>query len=103
MANLQVTRRAGSVSDRSFLLLVLNHTPLFLDFLEGKVDYDYAGLTACAKKLKGLSEDFKGETQVALTANAEIPYQVVVSTIDALRKAEDGEELFPEVNFGVAK
>jgi biopolymer transport protein TolR len=71
--------------------------------VNGKQDYDYLGLTSCAKKLKGLSEDFKGETQVALTANAEIPYQVVVSTIDALRKSEDGEELFPEVNFGVAK
>lgn len=69
----------------------------------GTMDYDYASLKSCAEKLKGLSDDFKGETQVALTANADIPYQVVVSTIDALRTANDGDELFPEVNFGVAK
>lgn len=68
-----------------------------------KGDYDYAGLTQCAKKLKGLSEDFKGESQVALSANPEIPYQVIVSAIDALRRTEDGEELFPDVAFGVAK
>ena len=45
----------------------------------------------------------KTETQVALSANPEIHYQVIVSTIDALRKTDEGEELFPDVAFGVAK
>ena len=70
---------------------------------EGRPDYDYAQLTECVRKLKHLSDDFKDETQVALTANPEIPYQVVVRTTDAVRRTEEGEELFPEVLFGVAK
>ena len=70
---------------------------------QGRQDYDYASLTMCAKKLKHLSDEFKDETQVAITGNAEIPYQVVIRTIDALRTGDDGEELFPEVNFGVAR
>jgi biopolymer transport protein TolR len=69
----------------------------------GQFDYNYAQLTECVKKLKHLSDDFKDEVQVALTANPEIPYQVVVRTTDAVRRTEDGEELFPEVLFGVAK
>jgi biopolymer transport protein ExbD len=70
---------------------------------DGNPDYDYAKLTACARKLKHLSDDFKDEDQVAITANPEIPYQIVVRTIDAVRRTDDGEDLFPEVVFGVAK
>ena len=54
--------------------------------------------------LKNLSPDFKDETSVTVSANPNIPYQVVISTIDAVRKANDsGEELFPDVNFGLAR
>ena len=66
-------------------------------------DYDYASLNACAKKLKGISPDFAGETAVTISANANIPYQVIIGTIDALRKADNGDDLFPDVNFGLAK
>jgi len=66
-------------------------------------DYDYAALNACAKKLKGVSPDFASETSVTISANANIPYQIVISTIDALRKADNGDDLFPDVNFGLAK
>jgi biopolymer transport protein TolR len=66
-------------------------------------DYDYASLNACAKKLKGISPDFASETAVTISANANIPYQVIIATIDALRRAENGDELFPDVNFGLAK
>jgi len=70
---------------------------------KGASDYDYAGLNACAKKLKGVSPDFASETAVTISANANIPYQTVISTIDALRKADNGDDLFPDVNFGLAK
>jgi biopolymer transport protein ExbD len=64
-------------------------------------DYDFAALSACAFKLKHASPDFLTETHVAISANPNIAYQVVISTMDALRTADNGEELFPEVNFGV--
>jgi biopolymer transport protein ExbD len=67
-------------------------------------DYDYPSLTACAKKLKNLSPDFKDETSVTISANPNIPYQAIISTIDAVRGTKDpGEELFPDVNFGLAR
>ena len=66
-------------------------------------DYDYPALSACAKRLKNLSPDFKDETSVTVSANPNIPYQVVISTIDAVRKDDTGEALFPDVNFGLAR
>jgi biopolymer transport protein ExbD len=69
---------------------------------DGK-DYDYAGLTACAKRLKEKVPDAANETSATVTANANVTYQVIVSTIDALRKSDDGTELFPDINFGVPK
>lgn len=66
-------------------------------------EYDYATLTRCAEKLKQLAPEFKDETAVTITANPQIPYQTVISTIDALRKSEQGGQLFPEVNFGLAR
>jgi biopolymer transport protein TolR len=64
-------------------------------------DYDYAGLTACAKRLKEKLVQDVDETAATLTANGNVPYQVIISTIDALRKSDDGKELFPDINFGV--
>lgn len=66
-------------------------------------DYDYAGLKACAAKLKGAASEFKDEMGVTISANPPIPYQVVVSVMDAVRRTEAGDELFPEVTFGVAR
>jgi biopolymer transport protein TolR len=66
-------------------------------------EYDYPSLSACAKRLKGLSQDFAEETQVTISANPDIPYQAVISTIDAVRNDEGGTPLFPEVNFGLAR
>jgi biopolymer transport protein TolR len=64
--------------------------------------YDFKGLTACAKRLKNASPAFKEETQVTITANPGIDYKTVIDVMDALRN--DGEEdLFPEVHFGVAR
>ncbi|MFO0737934.1 MAG: biopolymer transporter ExbD [Labilithrix sp.] len=66
-------------------------------------DFDYGALKACAAKLKASSSDFKDEVGVTILANPPIPYQVVISTMDAVRKNEAGEDLFPEVTFGVAR
>jgi biopolymer transport protein ExbD len=66
-------------------------------------DFDYVALKACATKLKASSADFKDEVGVTILANPPIPYQVVISTMDAVRKNDAGEDLFPEVTFGVAR
>ncbi len=66
-------------------------------------DYDYAGLKACAAKLKAAAPEFKDEMGVTVSANPPIPYQAVISTMDAVRKNEAGEDMFPEVTFGVAR
>ncbi len=66
-------------------------------------DYDYATLNQCVKRLKGLSADFATETQVTISANPDVPYQAIISTIDAVRKDDQGQDLFPDVNFGLAR
>jgi biopolymer transport protein TolR len=71
----------------------------------GKVagDYDYRALRLCAMKLKGLSPEFASEVQVTVSANPGIPYQTIISTMDAVRRADDGSDLFPDVSFGLAR
>jgi biopolymer transport protein ExbD len=66
-------------------------------------DYDYDGLKACVAKLKAASSDFKDEMGVTISANPSIPYQVVIGTMDAVRKSDAGEDLFPDVSFGIAR
>jgi biopolymer transport protein ExbD len=70
---------------------------------DGVQDYDYPALTACASRLKNQVAEAADETAFTLTANANIPYQVIIGTIDALRKGDDGKPLFSDVNFGVPK
>jgi biopolymer transport protein ExbD len=70
---------------------------------DGQTDYDYVALTTCAKQLKNQVAEAADETAFTLTANANIPYQVIIGTIDALRKGDDGKTLFTDVNFGVPK
>ncbi len=64
--------------------------------------FDWASLTACVKRLKNAKAEFKDETQVTITANPDIAYEVIIDTMDALR-ADGEDELFPEVHFGVAR
>ncbi len=66
-------------------------------------DYDYDALKACAQKLKGAAPEFKDEMGVTISANPPIPYQVVIATMDAVRKDSNGDEMFPDVSFGVAR
>jgi biopolymer transport protein TolR len=66
-------------------------------------DYDYAKLTECANRLKHQVEEAADETSATLTANKDIPYQVIIGTMDAIRRTDDGSILFPDINFGVPK
>jgi biopolymer transport protein TolR len=66
----------------------------------GQKAHDFAGVTACAKKLKNSRPEFKEETQVTITAKSNIEYGTIIDTMDALRK-DNEEELFPDVHFGV--
>jgi biopolymer transport protein ExbD len=70
---------------------------------DGVTDYDYTSLTACAKRLKSQVPEAADETNATITANANIPYQAIVSTVDAVRKSDDGQVLFPDITFGVPK
>ncbi len=66
-------------------------------------DYDFSALTACADRLKHQVPEAADETAATLTANKDIPYQVIIGTVDAIRRSDKGEELFPDINFGVPK
>ncbi len=61
--------------------------------------YDYAGLRACAAKLKAVAPEFASETEVVISANPEMAYGAVVTTMETLEK----DDLFPDVMFGVAR
>ena len=65
-------------------------------------EHDYGELTRCARNLKQQNERFAEETQVTITANPDTSYQIIISTMDALRLDGDGK-LFPDVHFGVAR
>jgi biopolymer transport protein TolR len=69
----------------------------------GSGDYDYESLTTCAKRLKNQVPEAADETAATLTANKDVPFQVIISTIDAIRRSDDGQVLFPDINFGVPK
>jgi biopolymer transport protein TolR len=60
--------------------------------------YDYKALTAKLKEIKA-TPDAADETKATFNADAHIPYDVVIATLDAMRTAEDGKLLFPDVNF----
>jgi biopolymer transport protein TolR len=66
-------------------------------------DYDYDALKACAIRLKGSASAFADERDVTISANAQVPYEVVIATLDAMRRTDSGGELFPMVSFGVAR
>jgi biopolymer transport protein ExbD len=60
--------------------------------------YDYKALTAKLKEIKA-APDNAGETKANFSADAIIPYDIVVATLDAMRQTEDGKLLFPDVAF----
>ena len=67
-------------------------------------NFDYAGLKQCVATVKKESpEEVRDETSVTISANPNIPYQIIISAIDAVRKDDDGKDLFPDVQFGVSR
>jgi biopolymer transport protein TolR len=59
---------------------------------------DFTALRACVSKIERLDEH-----TVTISANPNIPYDVIISTTDALRTSVDGEPLFTDVLFAVAR
>jgi biopolymer transport protein TolR len=64
-------------------------------------EVDVAALAACARHIKSQPEAAE-ETQVTLTASPNVPYEVVVRVMDALR-SDAGGELFPNVTLGAVR
>jgi biopolymer transport protein ExbD len=60
--------------------------------------YDYKSLTAKLKEIK-FSPENGGETKANFSADASVPYEIVVATLDAMRTTEDGKILFPDIAF----
>ena len=60
--------------------------------------YDYKSLTTKLKEIKSNPTN-ADETKANFSADANIAYDVVIATLDAMRQAEDGKILFPDVNF----
>lgn len=68
------------------------------------IDYDFGALKACATKIKGAVADRPSpDRDVIISANPDVPYEVVIATLDAVRRTEEGKDLFPDVTFGVAR
>jgi biopolymer transport protein TolR len=65
-------------------------------------EYDLAGLSACARRIKGSRPERAAETQVTVTASPDVPYATVIAVMDALRR-DDAGELFPEATLGVVR
>ena len=72
-------------------------TPTVPNDADGR--YDFQALERCAKKLKDSSLRFAAERAISVVAHDTLVYSTVIETIDALRKAEDGTVLFPEVTL----
>ena len=60
--------------------------------------YDYVSLTAKLKEIKS-SPDNAAETKANFSADANVPYDIVVATLDAMRTTEEGKVLFPDIAF----
>jgi len=64
----------------------------------GSGQYDYKSLTAKLLEIKG-APDNASETKANFNADANISYDVVVATLDAMRQTDEGKTLFPDVAF----
>jgi hypothetical protein len=66
------------------------------------IELDYAGLTTCLANVKHLApKQLQDESTVLISANPDLPFQAIVSTMDAARQTADGEKLYPDATFGV--
>lgn len=64
--------------------------------LKGDGTYDYDALNA---KLKEVKTAFPTESKVILAAEADTPYEVLVTTMDTTRETKDRKLLFPDVTL----
>jgi biopolymer transport protein TolR len=60
--------------------------------------YDYKALTVKLREIKSDPNNAE-ETKANFNADANIPYDIVVATLDAMRQGDDGKILFPDVAF----
>jgi biopolymer transport protein ExbD len=59
--------------------------------------YDFEGLT---NRLAEIKKEVAGdETKAIFNADAYIPYELVVRTLDAMREDKNGKALFPDIAF----
>jgi biopolymer transport protein TolR len=60
--------------------------------------YDYKALTQRLMEIKAVP-DTADETKATFNADAQIPYEIVIETLDAMREDTSGRLLFPDVVF----
>ena len=60
------------------------------------IDYDYTKLQA---KLIEIKRSFPDEETMIVSADGNVPYEVIVRVMDAARRSSDGKILFPAVAF----
>ncbi len=58
--------------------------------------FDFESLTTKLAEIKKIEP---GETKATFNADAYIPYEIVVKTLDAMREGKDGKQLFPDIVF----
>jgi biopolymer transport protein ExbD len=56
--------------------------------------YDYDALTS---KLVEIKNKFPDETKAKFNADASVPYEIVIKTLDAMREDAKGKRLFPDI------
>ena len=61
-------------------------------------DYDYKALTEKLMEIKADPAN-ADETKATFNADAQIPYEIVIKTLDAMREDTKGKQLFPDVAF----
>lgn len=61
-----------------------------------RIDYDYANLQ---RRLIEIKKTFPAEQSMIISADADVPYDIIIHTMDAARKSSDGKLLFPSVAF----
>jgi biopolymer transport protein ExbD len=59
--------------------------------------YDFDGLTRTLMDIK--QKVAQGETKATFNADAYVPYELVVKTLDAMREDKNGKPLFPDIGF----
>jgi len=63
----------------------------------GNGQYDFDGLNNKLIEIK--KEIAHGETKATFNADAYVPYELVVKTLDAMREDKQGKALFPDIVF----